>query len=206
MQIDRILFPVRTLGPDSRMVVWTVGCPRRCMGCSNPELWAADDKKEIPLSKVFGIIDAISAAYGLDGITITGGEPFLQLLELEKLVAYCRSKTEDILVYTGYKLDELKRLDDTGTAARILGMISVLIDGEYLDDLNDGSALKGSSNQRIHILKKKFRAPYEAAMHQKRTVENFLYGSSLISVGIHEKGYHDRIQDRLKEQGITFQG
>lgn len=39
MFVDRIYFPVTTLGPGERVVVWTCGCTKRCPGCANPELW-----------------------------------------------------------------------------------------------------------------------------------------------------------------------
>lgn len=39
MYIARILYPVEVLGPGKRIGIWFCGCPRRCEGCSNPELW-----------------------------------------------------------------------------------------------------------------------------------------------------------------------
>ncbi len=41
MLVDRLYFPVTTLGPGERVVVWTCGCTKRCPGCANPELWEA---------------------------------------------------------------------------------------------------------------------------------------------------------------------
>ena len=52
--------------------------------------------------------------------------------------------SNDILVYTGYKHSELQN--------DLLENISVLIDGEYIEELTDNSLLKGSSNQEVHIL------------------------------------------------------
>lgn len=55
MQIDRILFPVTTLGPGNRLGIWTIGCPHRCFNCSNPELWNDDAEKDISLSELVSV-------------------------------------------------------------------------------------------------------------------------------------------------------
>ncbi len=46
MQIDRVLFPITTLGPGNRIGIWTIGCPHKCYNCSNPELWDANVNKD----------------------------------------------------------------------------------------------------------------------------------------------------------------
>lgn len=51
---------------------------------------------------------------------------------------------DDILVYTGYKRSELQN--------DFLENINILIDGEYIEELNDNTLLKGLSNQEVHIL------------------------------------------------------
>lgn len=38
MQIDRLLYPVHSLGPGNRLVIWVRGCKKRCFNCANPEL------------------------------------------------------------------------------------------------------------------------------------------------------------------------
>ena len=39
MYLDRILYPVTSLGPGKRLCIWVSGCNARCEGCANPELW-----------------------------------------------------------------------------------------------------------------------------------------------------------------------
>ena len=48
MYIARILYPVEVLGPGKRIGIWFCGCPRRCEGCSNPELWEFQERYQVP--------------------------------------------------------------------------------------------------------------------------------------------------------------
>ena len=110
MQIGKILFPITTLGPGKRLGIWTQGCTRFCHGCSNPELQTFDQTKDVAVQKIFdGTIDM-----QYDGVTISGGEPFAQTSELRKLVElFANAGVEDILIYTGYTIEELIDKDNT---------------------------------------------------------------------------------------------
>ena len=61
---------------------------------------------------------------------------------------------DDILIFTGYTLEELHTKNSL-IIEKILNIISVLIDGEYIEDLNSGIGLRGSFNQNIYIWKNK---------------------------------------------------
>ena len=61
-----------------------------------------------------------------------------------------------MLVYTGYTLAELQAREDPVTD-QILREIAVLIDGPYVEALNDNRGIRGSSNQKIYIWKVKFQ-------------------------------------------------
>ena len=75
--------------------------------------------------------------------------PFLQAEELYELVHYLKQNiTDDIIIYSGYKFEELKQMQSI-YVDKILDLISVLIDGEYIDEQNDGIGIRGSSNQYI---------------------------------------------------------
>lgn len=135
------------LGPGNRFVVWTQGCLRRCKGCASPEHQPLDggylvDTKELS--------DQICSCRSIDGITISGGEPFLQAEVLVDLLSRVKEMRPEltVLVFTGNKLEELT---DHNSKA-FLGKIDLLIDGEYIPELNDGIGLRGSSNQRFHFL------------------------------------------------------
>ncbi|MDR1135084.1 MAG: radical SAM protein [Clostridiales Family XIII bacterium] len=102
MNIARILYPVKVLGPGNRIGIWLSGCPRRCKGCSNPELWEWRSEFELSVSEVRKLIMKIAAASSVDGFTISGGEPMVQAEELAGLVDCLKTVSGDILIYTGY--------------------------------------------------------------------------------------------------------
>ena len=107
LSIARIFYPVKTLGPGNRVGIWTTGCLRECQGCISPELQDYDKEKELEVEAVLKMIRSIT--YPIDGFTISGGEPFLNPKALEALVRQLVEINDDILIYTGYTLDEIGR-------------------------------------------------------------------------------------------------
>lgn len=182
MYIARILYPVEVLGPGRRIGIWLCGCSRGCKGCSNPELWQVQDKYKISIDSVLELIHQISDKNQVDGFTITGGDPMEQSEELQHLLKMLKRISDDVLVYTGFKIEELTENQ--------LENISVLIDGAYIEELNDNSLLCGSSNQRIHILEEKQRVKYETYLNaQSNKIQNFTTNDGTVSVGIHRPGF-----------------
>lgn len=184
MQIDRMYFPTTTLGYGKRVSIWTVGCHRHCPSCSNPELQAPCPDKDIAVEELLKPIAQMLPE--IDGVTITGGEPFDQPDELALLLCGLKDLgIADILVYTGYTLAELQML---GTAVQhMLSQIGVLIDGTYIENFNDGRSIRGSSNQTIHILNNCLRKRYEDVLNWTRKSEVVNCNGLLLSIGIPPK-------------------
>ena len=96
--------------------------------------------------------------------------------------------TDDILVYTGFTLEETKKVFLTSDWEKFCRFVSVLIDGSYINDLNDNKiSLRGSTNQNIIYFNKLKKATYEAYLHEGRKIQNVYYDNNLISVGIHNR-------------------
>jgi len=188
MQIDRIIFPITSLGPGERLIIWTVGCSIRCSCCSNPELWRSDPDKDI---NVYELINTIKQAIGsqkIDGITITGGEPLEQIGELIEILPLLSKFTDDVLLYTGHCYEEITKSLKISELDTLRQYVSVLIDGCYRENLNDNSCtLKGSTNQNLHFFSDSFKEKYTEYMAMGRTVQNVFYGDKVVSVGIHNK-------------------
>ena len=186
MLIDRIIYPVHSLGPGNRAVIWTVGCKKTCSKCSNPELRAFDKSKEMPLN-AFSQSLGVLKDKDLDGFTITGGEPFCQAEELVDYLWEMKRYSEDILIFSGYTCVELDGMAlDYKYVDACRSMAAVLVLGEYIDELNDNkTALIASSNQEMIFVNDKYKNRYKKYIKKGRTIENILYGTSMISIGIH---------------------
>lgn len=184
MRIERTLPFVTTLGPGKRLVIWTNGCPRKCVGCVSERLQVINEAKEVDVDSYF--LDYDLSVY--DGVTISGGDPFMQEEELYKLLTLFKKRgVKDILIYTGYLLEEIK---EDKAKSKCLPYIDVLIDGPYVDSLNDDTDnIKGSSNQRIFFFNEELKDKYLAYMKSERKMEEFRYGNYLVGVGIPTRKY-----------------
>lgn len=146
---------VSVLGPGIRYVVWVQGCMKRCPGCVSPEAQPLEGGTELAVD---ALAEEILSVEGIEGITISGGEPFLQAGALVRLIDAIRSRRDlGVIVYTGCLLEELQT-DRPAGAKELLSRIDLLIDGPYVDELNDDGALRGSSNQRAIPLTDRYRA------------------------------------------------
>ena len=198
MYIARILYPVRALGPGNRIGIWFAGCTHHCKGCSNPELWETREEFKADASQIMRLVNSIADQNQVDGFTITGGDPFEQPEALAELLPELRLIADDILVYTGYRYEEIAAHQE------VLENISVLIDGLYVEGLNVGEALRGSTNQRIIVLDAAYQDKYRQHIEaNKGRVQNFVTPTGMISVGIHRPGYEAELDSRLRQKGLT---
>ena len=99
------------------------------------------------------------------------------------------------MVYTGYSIRELSDVDLDG--------IAVLIDGEYIESRNNGSILRGSDNQTIHILDKKYEENYLSFLSRSRNqIQNFMTSDGVISVGIHKPNFMIELDEAILGKGL----
>lgn len=179
ISIARIYYPVKVLGPGSRVGIWTTGCLKKCKGCISPELQKYDANKELYISEIVEMINKIPDR--IDGFTISGGEPFYNPVALEALINGVSGINDDIIVFTGYKLSELQAMHNVAVD-NVIKMCSVIIDGEYIRELNDGIGLRGSSNQKIWIFK--YPEKYQDIENIQRQYQAISYGNRVLTIGI----------------------
>jgi len=140
-------------GPGLRFVVFAQGCDKDCEGCHNPEARiagggfdkAADD-----------IIREMLSNPLTDGLTLSGGEPFLQAGECVKLATAAKSNGLGVWVFTGYTFEELmKRAKTDRETGELMELAEVLIDGPFiLAQRSLELKWRGSRNQRVINLPK----------------------------------------------------
>lgn len=187
MLIARILSPVHSLGPGDRVCLWTQGCKKRCKGCISPELqpYSGNEIDEDALAK---ILIQVARKNNCTGITISGGDPLEQSQALLKLLTLLRNEFDDILVYTGFELQDIQDGLVGIEAKKCLDYLDVLIDGKYIDELNyKDCVLRGSSNQNIHFINKGLAPIYAEYMKQGRILESFVHNQNTIVTGIFNK-------------------
>ena len=188
MYIDRILAPIETLGPGKRLVIWTRGCTKHCKKCANPELWSTEGARDYPVDLIFNIVKKVCLKEQIEGITISGGDPLEQKKECLLLLQKLRPLCGDIIVYTGYTYAQLEKTWRTDELEILRRNVSVLIDGPYIDALNDDKVmLRGSTNQKLIFFDQTLIPVYEEYFSKGRTIQNVYMGDQLISVGIHNR-------------------
>ena len=130
----------RALGPEERFAIWFQGCNRMCKGCMSPE---TRNVKSGHLVETEDIYKYILQQKSIEGITISGGEPFLQIDGLYELLAkICKRTTLGVMLYTGYTVTELRKLGNDRIDEILDNYVDILIDGQYIDALNDGINLR----------------------------------------------------------------
>ncbi len=143
-------------GPGLRFTVFTQGCYRNCAGCHNPQTHDPEGGYEISLRELY---DMICGNKLLDGVTFSGGEPFLQANALYELGLNIRKLNLDIITFTGYTYEYLtENSDDRNGFSKLLSVTDYLVDGSFIENLkNSELRFKGSENQRVIEVRKSMK-------------------------------------------------
>lgn len=133
-------------GPGLRIVYFAQGCPHRCPGCHNPETHAplGGTLYSIRTLAELAISDPL-----LDGVTLSGGEPFEQPDAMCELIERIRTARTDLNVWawSGYTIE---RLAEDPRRRALLELCDVVVDGPFIRERRTLDLLwRGSDNQRI---------------------------------------------------------
>lgn len=139
-------------GPGVRFVVFVQGCSHHCPGCHNPETWDTQGGREMTLREIIKALR--KRKKHIRGITLSGGEPFLQAGEMAELAREAKKMGLDVVTYTGYTYEELLTINLPGSM-ELLAETDILVDGPFQIECRDISlAFRGSTNQRLIDLAK----------------------------------------------------
>lgn len=193
--------PVSTLGPGKRAVIWTQGCPFHCEGCISPDSLDPESGEEV---SVDSLVAWILEQTGIEGITISGGEPFLQARPLSQLIDRLKAQRDlGVICYTGYTMDHLVA-EGSGAQKGLLKRLDLLIDGPYIRSLHADLYLRGSANQRLLTLTDRYRdliADIQSAGDKGSGLEVFIApGGQVCIAGVPtEPDYRDSLNSALQD-------
>lgn len=149
LRVYRIYHGSVVEGSGRRSVVQLAGCAQRCLGCFVPETHPLDSGVTMSVREVVSLLLS-DEGEPRDGITILGGEPFLQPAGLLALVQSLKQNAQHLMIYSGYTLEQLLAREDAECLRHILSLTDILIDGPFVKALADGAGeWRGSTNQRI---------------------------------------------------------
>lgn len=148
----------RANGPGARFVVWFQGCTLGCPGCFNPTTHDPAGGRGVAIDELAA--ELARARPGIEGISLSGGEPLQQPEAARALLDAARALGLSTLAFSGYTLDEIRALPG---GPDVLARLDVLIDGRYVARDRLATGLRGSANQRIQLLTDRYaRADVEA--------------------------------------------
>lgn len=133
-------------GPGLRFTVFTQGCPHNCAGCHNQETHDPAGGREC---EVEDLVAELEQNPLVQGLTLSGGDPFLQAGECARLARIARRHGLTVWTYTGYTYEKLL---EEGQAERLalLDATDVLVDGPFVAEQKSYAArFRGSNNQRL---------------------------------------------------------
>jgi anaerobic ribonucleoside-triphosphate reductase activating protein len=206
VEISRVHHPVTTLGYGRRAGIWFQGCTIGCPGCVSRDTWPATPERAVDVDVLLRWLAELPEP--LDGLTVSGGEPFQQPKALRELLTGVRSWASgrptpfDLLVYSGYAVSRLRRDRLRSTA---LDLCDAVVAGPYVERLNVGQRWQGSGNQRLIPLTSLGRERYARIPDGGPALQVHVEDGRVWAVGIPRRGDMLRMEEWLRAAGVTFE-
>jgi anaerobic ribonucleoside-triphosphate reductase activating protein len=207
--INKAHYPVTVLGYGRRIGIWTQGCSRGCIGCISRDTWAHDPDKLMSVGTLLEWCRQFSNQ-GVDGVTISGGEPFEQAEALESLFVALREWIDtlpnpvDLLCYSGFSYKMLSI-----SYPLILRHLDAIITEPFLQE-HPSAFLRGSSNQQIIPLTELGNLRYSYQSPEKTKQKRFQIAvepeGTIWFIGIPERGDMEQIEAHCAIKGLIIGG
>ena len=199
-------------GPGIRFVIFTQGCPLRCMYCHNPDSWSLETNNLKTVDEILGQYNSIKE-FCKGGITVTGGEPLVQIDFVTELfkkaqemeihtaldtsgLLFNRSNTEkidELLKYTSLVMLDIKHIDDeehkklTGHSNR-----NILEFAKYLSEKNIPTWIR-----HVVVPEITYKEEYLIALGEFLAELNNIKALDILP-------YHDMARGKYRELGIDY--
>ncbi len=136
-------------GPGIRYVLFMQGCPLRCLYCHNPDTWETNTGTEITVDEVLNEYNKNISFYKSGGITVTGGEPLLQIDFITHL--FKKAKEENIhtcidtsgITFNPHSAENLNKFTELMKYTDL-----IMLDIKHIDPVKH-KALTGADNKNI---------------------------------------------------------
>ncbi|MBQ4144936.1 MAG: radical SAM protein [Thermoguttaceae bacterium] len=204
LKIARFSTSCSVLGPGKRAVVWVQGCARRCPGCVAPETW---DPEGGTVFSVETLAEKLTRLPEIEGLTFSGGEPFLQASGLCALADACRKIRPELTVmaFTGWTLEELLAREQREELA-LLARLDILIDGPYRETEHENLLWRGSRNQKVWFLTPRYERDWKPRIHETGVhLELEADSETLHIMGIPPKDFRAKIDEIARKLHLTQQ-
>lgn len=132
-------------GPGIRFVIFMQGCPMRCKYCHNPDSWGTNINKQMSVDDIFKQYDGVKE-FCKGGITVTGGEPLLQIDFITELFKQAKKNNIHTALDTSGIIFNPKNTTDIDNLLKYTSL--VLLDIKHIDD-EEHKKLTGHSNKNI---------------------------------------------------------
>lgn len=208
--ISRTHYPVSVLGHGIRAGIWVQGCALACPGCMSQDTWEAGPDHEVGVAELLTWISGLPDC--LDGVTISGGEPFQQPEALATLLTGLRDMAPerprplDLLVYSGFAWSRLAR---SAAFRPVLEQCDAVVAGPYVERRNTGVPLRGSDNQVVVPLTRlghERYGPEALDEHPVGRLQASVDAGQVWLIGIPRRQELHRWEQRLLDAGATFSG
>ena len=203
MRISRVHYPVTVLGPGRRVGIWVQGCRNRCPGCISRDTWDPTGGTAVDEGELASRCRTL-ARVGVDGITITGGEPFEQPEALAALLNALQewrdAENLDVLCYSGWPLGRLEL-----AFPDLLARLDAIIPEPYIESLPTEAIWRGSANQPLVLLSPLARLRCGAPEAAGPTIQFVLSEHGVWFIGIPGRGDMERLRRVSAKRGLLLE-
>ncbi|MGH9128245.1 MAG: 4Fe-4S cluster-binding domain-containing protein [Acidimicrobiales bacterium] len=200
--LSRLHYPVTVLGYGRRAGIWFQGCSVRCPGCVSRDTW---DRRPGSRTDTDAVLDWVRGlpADEVDGVTISGGEPFDQPAALGSLLDGLwewragLDRPVDVLCYSGRSLDRLR-----DHHRRLLDKLDCLIPEPFESENPPVDSLTGSGNQAVICLSDLAHRRYQDRPDPGPRVQVAVDDTAIWYIGIPRPGDMDLVADAMARRGV----